>query len=238
MATSLTTEALVRSYPLGAFVKAEGTLDWKWWEKKDAKVPIMYGLLRPGLTLKTSAVVNTISPFLEFYPISILGFFVRQSWTNRNMTEIGDFDCNTVQCKADKIKRFTYGVKLALAYKKIFLVTKQKWTDISLEDAHSKDFADEITTMVALNTGDEVYESLVVLGYQLSDTYSIGLFKKDNFMKSRDQQTRMHLLFMGHKQKTYDAMLGVGSFRTRAHREVGTFLFNIKWPLKKGFALF
>lgn len=236
--TSLSTEALVRSYPLGAFLKTEGSLDYKWWEKKNEKLPILFGLIKPGLTVKTSGVVNTISPFLEFYPISILGFFVRQAWTNRNMTEIGDFDCSQVRCKASSLSRLSYGAKLALGYKKIFFVTKQKWTKIDLQDSHNKNFVDEVTTMVAYNTGDKVYENLIVLGYKVNDIYSAGLFKKDNFMDKTNQQTRMHLAFISRKTKTYTAFVGAGAFRTRAHRNNGTILMTVKWPLKKGFSLF
>ncbi|MBK23130.1 MAG: hypothetical protein CME70_03915 [Halobacteriovorax sp.] len=223
-------DQLFRSFPTGFYIKANGGYSYKFWEgEKD----FAYGYLRPNLNLQTSAVVNVINPHLDFNPISFVNLFAGYSYTMRNISEISNFDCNQVICKADLNRKY-YGARVALAYKNFLLLTGIKWTGVSLKDPTSQNFADEQSSTIASAGKDRLIQKTLLFGYQLNKKLLLGYLGQYNHMQNLKQKTKMHIALTRFTfSKNWELSAGPGLFQTRTDANNFTVLSLLTWKFKE-----
>lgn len=223
-------EQLFRSFPTGFYLKANGGYSLKFWKSKS---DFLYGYVRPSLQVQTSAVVNVVNPHLDFNPISFVNLFAGYSYTNRNLSEISNFNCEDVICRG-KLKRKYYGSRIALTFKKFLLLTGVRWTRVHLQNPLlTKGFADELSSTIASPGNDLLTQKTLIFGYQFTEKLLVGYLGQFNHMRNLDQDSKMHILLNRYSiAKNWEISAGPGIFETRTGAKNLTVLSLLNWNFK------
>lgn len=104
-----------RSYPsIGGDLSASLGYNFVLWGEGNKSNPL-YGLIRPAIDLSSSAVINSYTTKIEFFPISFFGIVAGKESTISNYKKFTYYDCDNVRCEGN-IDRDFLTFKLALAY--------------------------------------------------------------------------------------------------------------------------
>lgn len=228
-------EALIRTYPSGAFAKGTVGKSFEMWRKKAS--PVTYGFARVSTNFQTSLFVNSLAAQVDVYPISILGLYGGYSYMSREYNELKAFNCDVVICRTSQLIRKYYGFRMALAYKDLFYMGDTKWSDVEAKDLKGQ-FGDEQTSLIGQSGGDNALQSTHVLGLNIKKNLAIGILAKFNQMDKTNQRSQMRILFGKYEWGKYSLLAGPGLFKTRAGKEIFTALATIKWTGSKGLLLF
>jgi len=232
-------QTIFRSFPIGGFVSATFGKSFKFWHKKpaDAKKPdVLYGYIRPSMTYQTSAVVNSIRPQIDFFPLSIFGFYIGHDRTSRHV-DIRTFDCQQVYCHGE-LKRTYGGHKMALGFKGFFLVSDFKIEKV-LFSKKDRRFVDERVTLEGAPGKDYFRRHQLMLGKSLSKKFALGVLSIRSVMRVNRSSSHMKMLFSRYVfNDKWSLLAAVGSFETRHHQEVFSSILALQWKGKKGLSLF
>jgi len=224
-----------RSFPsLGGQFYGELGKSWYLWQKKPS--PVLFGLVRPSIKFESIGVINTVGAKLEFFPISFVAFYAghSDSWIK---TRLKAFNCDTlVQCKG-RLERSYIGVKLALKYKKNFLLGGGEIQRLSFAPKN-KLFPDYEYVLEGHPKGDQLQTWWAIFGHQWKD-YKIGVGQVIAGMK-RQKGVYNQTFAFGSKvfSEKYILSLGAGTAKSLKHKKQGLFLLKldiIHWPSLKLF---
>lgn len=229
-------DTLVRSFPLGGYVKGLFGKSFLLWKKKHPKIPIFYGFIRPSLGLKSSAIVNGAIAQIDIYPISILGLYTGKELVLRNTTKLDTFDCDTTLCNG-QINRDYWGFRMAIGYKDFFFVSDYKQNVLEVKDS-TKMFADEITTLLGSPGRDVGSTHIMMLGHKINNKIQVGLLNMSNKMYHSKNKSQMSMAIVQFKRNKWSYTLGSGIFNTREDQNVFSILGLFQWKGKKGHLLF
>jgi hypothetical protein len=226
----LSFEQLVRTFPTGLYLKSTAGYTQKFWQ---GDKPFMYGYIRPAVSLQTSAVVNVAKAHIDFNPISFVNFTVGKAYTNRNISEISNFNCNEVICRGELSRAF-YGVRTALSFKKVIFLAGVKWTRVYLKEPSLLGFADELSSLIASPGNDLLIQQTILLGYQLTPKLMLGYLGQYNRMKNTGLESKMHMALGQYSFKPkWKFSIGPGVFETRTGSKNLMFLSIIHWNFKQ-----
>ena len=230
-------EVLSRSFPFGAFSKFSYEGIFPIWGNREHSKDIKYGFAGAKGEIRSSALVNYISGNLFIYPIPILGFYLGQETGLKNIKKIDTFDCNLNNCRG-KMNRSFAGIKLALAYKDFFLLSDNRWSEISTDNSE-KYFVDEMTSLLGSPEGDQSFISLNLFGINYNETNRFGIIYLKNKMKFNQSDSSMTNFFYDYSwEKNNSLISSIGVFKTRKSQNVGTLLFLYRWRTPSEFRLF
>jgi hypothetical protein len=228
-------KGVVRSFPQAFLTRGELGYSFELYRKNPT---FLFGYIRPVGTFKSSIFVNSSSVKLDFNPISFLNFYVGKSITYRRYEEFDTFDCRTLACSGN-IERKIYGVRLALKHKKLFSLLALKYFDSDYSGIASKDYIDEIGTLVHSGQKSIMRQGQVILGFKWNEKLSLGALILHSQLKNNSQSSQMSLLFGRYQlTKKWQLMLGSGVFETRFDALVGSTLAVVSWTPQKGLPLF
>jgi hypothetical protein len=224
-------QGVYRSYPTGAAIEINSGAALPLWMAGG----ILYGYVRPSASFQTSGVTNQLRLQLDLFPISFFGFSVGMDWNKRNYEKFSTFDCDSVNCSG-QVRRTFVAHKMALAYRKVFLVSSWKLERVEMTDRDGV-FADVRASLLARSRYDQHLEGQMILGYKLSDKQSTGILNVYNSMKYFDNQSTMWLGVYRHEWGKYSLTSGFGFIDTRKNQKVGSALFILRWTPAKGLPL-
>ncbi len=225
---------IYRSYPRAAVVEAEGGMGFKLWQH-DSNA-LLYGYVRPNINFQTSVVTNKVRLQIDIFPISFFGFVVGIEWNKRDYEKFSGFTCSTVNCSG-QIRRSFIGHKMALAYKKWFLMSQWKLQRVEMTDRDGI-FADVYTSLLARSRYDQNLNGQLLFGHKVKKIDSVGILYIYNSMKYLPNISRMYLGFYRHQWNKYTLLASGGYMHTRNHRDVASVLLLLQYNYKKGLALF
>lgn len=227
----LSFEQLVRTFPTGLYLKSTAGFTQKFWQ---GDKPFMYGYIRPAISLQTSGVVNVAKAHIDFNPISFVNFTLGKTYTNRNISEISNFNCSQVICRGE-LKRTFYGMRTALSFKKMVLMAGVKWTRVYLSEASTLSFADELSSTIASPGNDLLIQKTFLLGYQVSPKLLLAYLGQLNRMRNTALETKMHMALGQYSfNPHWKLSVGPGVFDTRTGSKNLTVLSILQWNFKQG----
>lgn len=225
-------DSVLRSFPSGTFVAASLGAGLELWRKKGP----LYGYVRPSVTAQSSAVVNSVRAELDIFPISFFGFYGGIETIKRDYEKFQAFQCENLIC-TNKMKRSYFGNRLALAYKKFYLMSDTRIERVEITDKVGE-FADERASLIGRSLYDQRFEGRWVAGYKMRGDLSFGLLAVYNKMKYVQNSSTMWLGFSRYEWDHYALLIGGGLFKTKDNQNVGTVLINLNWVPNKGLRLF
>ena len=228
------TNTLLRTQNIGLYTNAVVGKSHKIWENPSQK--FLYGFVRAGVTGQTSLVVNSLMPQLDFYPISILGFYVGKDFTHRDFN-VPHFDCiNEVTCKGWMNREYV-GSRMALAFKDLYFMS-----DYRIIKAHGqkvdKPFAEERSSLIGHPDYDYLHRFDILTGYKLNDKYSVGYLLHHNVMRRLDNSSLMQMGFVRYQMNQWNLIFGNGTFRSRDDKTFYSSLLLLQWNGSRGLLLF
>ncbi len=223
--------ASLRGYPSGIAVQSDIGYGQKLWGKDD----VMYGYIRPGINLQSSAVVNYAGAQLDFYPISFFGVSVGKTYGNRSYDDFQGFNCQELSCE-NSIEKTHLAINLALAYKKVKFINFYKKQDFDNKTPGSF-FAEEFSNLVGFE-GDKLATNASILGYDINKNLMIAYLHMYNKMENTNQRSRMNLILGNYKKGQFTYQVGAGNFYNRNSKNHFSALFVVKWTGAKGLRLF
>src|SRR5690606_20099232 len=113
----------------------------------------------------SSAVINGITPRIEFYPISFLGIIRGKQFMHSDYDKFTFFDCDVHRCKGSLNKDYTE-FKMAMAFKGITAMGIVRVSDNSYSGDNSKPVAEFRSATLVNPEVESEYYSQYVLGYQ------------------------------------------------------------------------
>jgi hypothetical protein len=228
-------ENLVRTFPTAFYVKGSVGYSIPLYGKGEK---VIFGYVRPSLTLQTAAVVNMGRAQIDFNPISILNFYYAKSYTKRNFEKLSNFDCSDIICSAD-IKRDHYGFRLALKYKTIYYSGALNYNVGELNQTTKGNWADELSSLVNTGARSVLVQQLHIIGHELNEKFSMGYLGLYNKMNNSQQKSTMHIGFGKYIfNDQWDIISGMGVFKTRVQKSNLTALSLLTWRPEKGLPLF
>lgn len=226
---------LYRSFPSGFYINATGGYSFPLWKIDDK---VLFGYLRPSVTGQTSFVVNSAEAKLDFNPISFLNLFYGKSHTDRNYDELDTFECGVVVCDTI-LKREFYGARLALGAGPLVLLSKVQWYRTRLDEHHTTEFADELSSLISSPGNDTLFQKQLLLGFKFSPKFMLGYLGMVNEMRNTQQTSKMQILTgLYHFNNEWNLLAGPGIFTTRTDADVFTILTLLTWRPAKGLPLF
>jgi hypothetical protein len=234
----LSHDALARSYPIAGMYQVRGGLSQTFWDQRTegSKSPL-FGFVRSAALFRSSGLINTAEVELAIYPISILGLFLRESYSVRRLNNLDTFDCDQIDCRGE-IRRSEFGGRLALAYAGIFTMHEWRWPTVDSQTSGIL-FADEMTTTELPNRKVRQSIRLSILGYQLNDTWSLGVLNLDNRILGPLEEHTYKLMGLGqYKKADWTLALAAGVFHNRYEDNVFSTLLLWKWNYHMGDMLF
>jgi hypothetical protein len=224
---------ITRSFPIAMVLRNNVGTGYKFWEGGHKA---LYGYVRAGANLDTSAVVNTVGGQIDLFPISFLGFSAGSTRTYRNFDPI-QFDCEKIECRGD-VKRNFVAAKMGLAFGPVYLMAHGERFQQELANPTGRQFADEQTSLIARAEGDELERLSATLGFNLSDGYSIaGHFVHQEMIENKNI-SQMKLLIVRKQNGAWSYVAGAGVFRWKEDSEVATAIFSLMWDGSRGVKLF
>ncbi|MCF8060311.1 MAG: hypothetical protein K9K67_13500 [Bacteriovoracaceae bacterium] len=235
-------ETFARSNPIGAYARAEFGYSLPLWGKYDLQKPL-YGFVRPMARFQTSGLVNNVMGGIEFNPISFLSFFVAKSYMRRDLKKLDNFDCETITCKSSDIERNIWGLKFALKFGNVFMLNRLQWHTTSIGNNQSLGFADEQGTLIGSGTKDKLFQSVQVLGVDLSKSHGFGVLHKRNATANSRQDSTMLValykyVYWDKANIDWNILSGPGVFHTRQGTDHPMLFFLLQYRPQKGWALF
>lgn len=214
-------EGFVRTNPIGAYARAEAGYSFGLWDANHPKAPL-YGFVRPMVQFQTSGLINSANAFLEFYPISFLGFYVGKSFMRRDLKKLDNYDCDDtpITCKSSDITRNIWGAKFALKLGSFFILNRFQWHTTNIGNNINAGFADEQGTLIGTGSKDKLFQFIQVAGYDVTEKYGFGYLYKRNLMENARQDSSMAVglykrAWKDKKGRSYTLMTGPGIFHTR-----------------------
>lgn len=228
------TQIITRSYPAAFVARNRLGYGQKFWESDKNKV--LYGYVRAGVKLDTSAVVNTVGAELEVFPISFFGAFVGASTTDRGI-ELKQFDCEILTCK-DRVNRTHVGLKLALKFGPVFFTGMAERVGQKLADYTGRDFADEQTSLIAGANGDTMERLQLVAGIETDEKWRFGVLFINQDMLRYENSDQKKMFVFGKQYEKWSWIWGNGVFKTRTDANVFSTMLVLQWNGKMGVRLF
>lgn len=233
-----------RSYPSGIAANSDIGYGKKIWGE-DSKV--MYGYLRTGVNIQTSALVNYVGAQFDFYPVSFLGLSYGKTYGKKSYDDFSGFDCSELTCK-HSVEKDTLSVNLALAYKKFKFIYNYKKQDFKNKTGNSF-FAEEFSNLIGYKDAKLVTHT-TVYGFDLSRNFMIGLLGVYNKMTNPSSidaissvdvgtgDSLMAMLIGSYKKKKITYQVGLGAFENRKNNQNFAALFIVNWNGSLGVKLF
>lgn len=232
--TDYQTNTLLRTQNVGFYTNAIVGRSRELW--RNDKANFLYGFVRAGATAQTSFLVNSIMPQLDFYPISILGFYIGKDITRRDLN-VPNFDCiNEVTCKGWMDREFV-GSRMALAFKDFYLMSEYRLSRANGQKANRR-FAEERSSLIGHADHDYLHRKDLILGFKLTDQYSIGYLGHHNHMQLFKNSSFMQMGFVRYQQGDWNFLFGNGTFRSRDDKTFYSSLFIMQWNGSKGMLIF
>lgn len=205
-----------RSYPsLGGEANIQSGYNLLLWGSGPgpSKKNPMYGLLRPALSVSSSAVINNYDARIEFYPISFLGLVAGKKYIQSDYENFSFFDCEKVRCIGSLDRVYTQ-IKMALGYGKILTMVNliqatNKYDDI---DDEGKPVAEFRFATLANPEKDKMYRSQYLLGMKHSNKGILGVVAEYVSFSESGQTHNMDLFIYTTKPKATTYVYGVGQF--------------------------
>jgi hypothetical protein len=218
----------LRSYPaLGGEVNLESGYNLVFWGSgpgADKKNPL-YGLIRPAVSVGSSAVINNYDARLEFYPLSIIGFVVGKKHIKSDYEDFSFFDCEKIRCMGT-IDREYKQFKMALAFGKLITMVNIIESENTYDDVddEGKPVAEFRFALLANPEEDKMYRSQYLLGYKHS-TGLVGIVAEYVEFSMSDQTHNMDILVYTTKSKDTTYVFGMGQFSSthQARGLIGVF---------------
>ena len=228
-------ENLVRVFPTAFYIKGTAGYSIPFY---GAGEKVLFGYIRPSLTLQSAAVVNMARAQIDFNPISILNFYYAKSYTIRNFENLSNFDCTNIICSAD-IKRDHYGFRVALKYRSFYYSGALNYNIGELDQATKEDWADELSSLVNTGSRSILVQQLHILGHELSKKLSLGYLGLYNKMNNNNQKSLMHIGFGKYIfNDEWTIIAGMGVFETRFQSKNLTAISLLTWASERGLPLF
>ncbi len=225
-------KAVTRSYPVAlSFI---GTLGYgqKLWGSESGP---MYGYVRPSAYVQTSGVINGAGVQLDFFPVSFFGFYGGSKKIKRSTDDLGSYNCSTTICNGTMSRNYI-GSKLGLALKNFFLFVDGKKEDVEVDDRLGV-FAEETGTLLGQSGGDKLTQITGISGFELSDTFSLGVLIQHSQMDKLKNNSVMTLGISRMKFDKWGLLLGAGQFHTRQSSNHFTVMALLTWTGSKGIQL-
>lgn len=228
------TNTVLRSQNVGFFTNAVVGKSHELW--RNPKANFTYGFVRAAATAQTSFLVNSIMPQLDFYPISILGFYLGKDLTRRDLN-IPNFDCiNEVTCKGWMNREFVGG-RTALAFKDLYLMSEYRISKAHGQKAN-RPFAEERSSLIGHADYDYLHRFDLVAGLKLDEQYSVGYLLHRNEMQRFDNSTLMQMGFVRSQLNQWNILIGNGTFRSRDDKTFYSALLMLQWNGSRGLLIF
>lgn len=195
---------------LGAELYADSGYNFVFWGKKDEPKDVLYGLIRPSVSLGTSGVINSAKGELEFFPISILGFAVGRQYLNSNF-EFPFLECQEVTCTGEFIRNYVE-TKMVLGFKGWIVMGGYK-VDTLRSPNKTEPMADWRNVIVG-EPGEEVQiEKKLLVGKVFSNKMLGVLIENVQFLGSRERKESFAAVYQVRPKET-SYMIGAGGFHS------------------------
>lgn len=233
--TDFSLGASARSYPsIGLEVNAQTGYNMLLWGKGDKKNPL-YGLVRPALTLTTSAVVNNYDARIELYPISFLAIIRGYKHINSNY-DFPFYNCDLVRCKGD-IKRDYTRLKMAMAYAGITVMGNIMISNNEYSNSDGQSVAEFRYVTLGAPDRDQLYYSQYVVGFKYGEGM-FGVMSEYTKLAVSQQTYNMDLLIYTTNIDRSNYIFGIGQMSSseRARGFIAVFQMRTDFiPSKKLF---
>jgi hypothetical protein len=206
----LSTGVSARSYPgFGGEAFVDSGYNSVLWGKGDKKNPL-YGLIRPAVTVASSAVVSNYDARIEFYPISILGIIRGYKHINSNFDKFSFFDCDKVRCKGD-IKRDYTKLRLALGGFGVVALGEVLMSNNAYSGQDSDPVAEFRFAALADPQQDSMYQSRYLLALKHKKGI-MGFLSEYTKFSGSGQTHNMDIFIYTHKKERTVYTFGAGQF--------------------------
>lgn len=212
----LSAGAAMRTYPsLGAQANLNAGYNFVFWGQgpRKSKGSPFFGLIRPALSVASSAVVNNYDMRLEVYPISFVTFVVGKKHIRSDYTKFTFYDCNVVRCVGN-IDREYKQAKIALGFKKLIATASitESQNTYSDEKNEGKPVA-EFRYAAKVNPREEkMYIAQYILGLKHSSRGIFGVLSEYVSFAKSDQTYNMDLFIYSTKPTNTNYIFGIGQF--------------------------
>lgn len=220
----LSAGASFRSYPsLGGQANIQSGYNLLLWGSgpgANKKNP-MYGLLRPAVTVASSAVINNYDARIEFYPISFIGLIAGKKYIKSDYENFTFFDCDKVRCMGTLERQYTQ-IKMALGYGRVLAMVNliQATNTYSDEKDEGKPVAEFRFAALANPERDKMYRSQYLLGIKHNNKGILGVVAEYVSFSESGQTNNMDLLIYTTKPQATTYVFGIGQFSS-SHQAKG-----------------
>jgi hypothetical protein len=194
----------------GAELYAEGGYNQKIWGKKEEPKDVLYGLIRPNLTVSTSAVINSIKGEIEVFPISILGFAVGRQYQNSNF-DFPFMDCGVQVCEGEFIRNYAE-TKMVLGHAGWVAVGFFKYETLRGPDS-SRPIADWRNVIVGEPGEDVQIEKKLIFGKQFSNKL-VGVLLENVRFEGSGERKESYAAIYQQRNGDNNYMVGAGVLHT------------------------
>lgn len=159
--------ASLRSVPFGGTVAFNLGLEKKltYSSQEDS---LLNGFVRAGARVETAIAYNSISPFLDFYPVSFVRFRISHEKIS-NSTKYRAYDCDRWSCIGDREKN-SLEARFALAAKDLFLIFDGSTTKAHNLQQLDKDYIDpSLGSFLTSREDESILGFRTIAGYKYSE---------------------------------------------------------------------
>ena len=195
---------------LGAEVYADSGYNLKIWGEKKEPKDVLYGLIRPSVSVSSSGVINSAKAEIEVYPISFIGFAAGRQIIHSNY-DFPFFDCKTVQCQGEFMRNYVES-KMVLGYKG-FIALGNYRVDTLRSPNNDEPMADWRHVIIG-EGGEEVQiEKKLLIGKFFGANLAGVLAENIQFQGSRERKESYAAVYQVRRNDT-QYMLGAGIFHS------------------------
>ena len=176
---------------------------------------VLYGLLRPSLTLASSGVINSAKARLEFFPVSFVGLAAGHEQVQSDFDGFTYFDCEQMRCKGEISRNFLQA-NLGLAIGPLVMLAFLEDSRNSYSEGKDPNQSPgEFRYIVLANPkSDRHHRTQYALGWKTELGTFAGMSDYIYFEKSK-QYSKMNLLVLSAKfSQNYDWMFGAGELES------------------------
>jgi len=215
----------IRTLPFGS--SAFGSLGYGkiFWGEKEGADSYKYGYFRPGVRVQSSGLTNRAEAFLDFYPISFLGFSVGH-YEGVRFTDTRTVNCVTAECRGLIGSSFVRSKFLA-GYARFFFMAGAELH--FLRSSSAKPFSEETSSLVGQTGGDKLFSYDLSLGLSLRDNLRAGLLHQGQRMINSGSANDLEALFFQWSRGALSIVPGAGLYHSTTAARSPTFFLALRW---------
>lgn len=223
-----------RVYPLGAqFFGTLGAGKTLWGSSDETW---KYGFARLALNGTTSAVVNSIGPEIQFFPISILGLSAGYDIGTRNFVPKWGVNCAIYECNGRLDRRYLKA-HLFAGYQRFIFAGMIRYEEIRVYRP-GKPLFDMVTLLTGKNTAESILTLNPVLLYKLNSSWSVGGVSL--YSRALEDGGYSHLYGLAgawNNQDRLNIVAGLGLNRSPVVHSGFSGFFLLKWNLRPSLSI-